>query len=176
MDSLSWDNLRRRADGTAQHSASFDANGGTRPRQEFAWRLLCNRQWAIRLEISSESTRTLFRSARMPVRVREMSSAIPLAAALAILLSALVAAFIRARNCLTELFFGFHGCCVHRILHGSKDGAAGEMLPAGAFHDANLVHAAASNIHPSIAGFPPLAHPPPPPTKRPPRALLRSCL
>src|SRR5260370_20677298 len=173
MDSLSWDNLRRRADGTAQHSASFDANGGTRPRQEFAWRLLCNRQWAIRLEISSESTRTLFRSARMPVRVREMSSAIPLAAALAILLSALVAAFIRARNCLTELFFGFHGCCVHRILHGTKDGAAGKSLSAGAFHDANLVHAAPRNIHPSLGDSPPLLRPAAPPTNpRPPRLLV----
>src|SRR5260370_38364034 len=107
MDSLSWDNLRRRADGTAQHSASFDANGGTRPRQEFAWRLLCNRQWAIRLEISSESTRTLFRSARMPVRARQMSSAIPLPATLAIPVTALDAGFIHRGSSLQRSFFGF---------------------------------------------------------------------
>src|SRR5260370_18197051 len=98
----------------------------------------------------------------MPVRVRKMSPAIPLAGALAILLSALVAGFIHARNCLTELFFGFYGCCVHRILHGTKDRAAGKSLSAGPFHDANLFHAAASNIHPSIGGVAPFSHPPPP--------------
>src|SRR5260370_33646626 len=88
----------------------------------------------------------------MRVRVRKMSPAIPLAGALAILLSALVAGFVHARNCLTELFFGFYGCCVHRILHGTKDRAAGKSLSAGAFPDANLVHAAARNIHPAIGG------------------------
>src|SRR5260370_26475694 len=88
----------------------------------------------------------------MRVRVRKMSPAIPLAGALAILLSALVAGFIHARNCLTELFFGFYGCFVHRILHGTKDRAAGKSLSAGAFHYANLFHAAANNIHPSIDG------------------------
>jgi len=40
----------------------------------------------------------------MPVRVREMSPAIPLAAARAILLSTVVAGFIHTGNCLTELF------------------------------------------------------------------------
>src|SRR5437879_13007487 len=62
----------------------------------------------------------------MPVRVRKMSPAIPLTAALAKLLSAAVAGFIHARYCLTELFLGFYGCCVHRILHGAKDGVAGK--------------------------------------------------
>src|SRR5882762_9738556 len=37
-----------RADGSERRSASIDANGGARRRQEFARRLLCNRQWAIR--------------------------------------------------------------------------------------------------------------------------------
>ena len=77
-------------------------------------------------EIASESARALFGCARMPVRVRKMSPAIPLTAARTVLLSALVAGFIHARNRLTELFLGFYGCCVHRILHGAKDGAAGK--------------------------------------------------
>src|SRR5260370_8052767 len=100
-------------------------------------------------EIASESASTLFRCAWMPVGVRKMSPAIPLTAALARLLSALVAGFIHARYCLAELFFGFCGCCVHRILHGTKDVAAGRTL-ADAFHYANFVHAAASNIHPPV--------------------------
>src|SRR5260370_36717537 len=57
----------------------------------------------------------------MPVRVREMSPAIPLAAALAVLLSAVVAGFIHARNCLTKLFLGFCCCCVHGILHATRE-------------------------------------------------------
>src|SRR6266849_32231 len=52
-------------------------------------------------EFSCESTHALFGSARMPVRVGEMRPAIPLAAAFAILLSAMVAGFIHARNRLT---------------------------------------------------------------------------
>jgi hypothetical protein len=62
----------------------------------------------------------------MPIRVRKMSLTIPLTALLAILLSAMVAGFIHVRNCLTELFLGFYGCSVHRILHGTKSGAAGK--------------------------------------------------
>ena len=72
-------------------------------------------------EIGSESARTLFRCAWMPVGVRKMSPAIPLTAALAKLLSTAVAGFIHARNSLTELFFGSCGCCVHCILHDTKD-------------------------------------------------------
>jgi hypothetical protein len=94
----------------------------------------------------------LFGRASMPVRVGEMGTAIPLAAALAILLSAVVAGFIHARNCLTELFLRFNGCCVHGILHGTRVNAAGKGCLAGAFHDANFVHAAAGNIHPSARG------------------------
>jgi hypothetical protein len=103
-------------------------------------------------EVRCELAHTLFGRARMPVRVRKMGPAIPLTAALAILLSAVVTRFIHARNCLTELFLGFYGCCVHRILHGTKDHAAGKGQSAGAFHDANFVHAAAGNIHPSVGG------------------------
>jgi hypothetical protein len=77
-------------------------------------------------DIRSQSARALFGRAWMPVRVRKMSPAIPLAAARAILLSALVAGFIHARNCLTVLFLGFYSGCVHGILHGTKGGAAGK--------------------------------------------------
>jgi hypothetical protein len=88
----------------------------------------------------------------MPVRVRKMCAAIPLAATLAILLSAVVAGFIHTRNCLTWLFFGLYGCCLHVILHGTSVGAAGKGHSAGAFHYANFVHAATDNIHPPIGG------------------------
>src|ERR1700731_5350428 len=115
-----------RAGGARSHSAPFDAKGGARSRQEFTRRLLCNRQWAIRWRNRQQSASTLFRRAWVPVGVRKMSPAIPLTAARAMLLSVLVAGFIHTRNCLTELFFGFCGCCVHRILHGTKDGAAGK--------------------------------------------------
>jgi hypothetical protein len=94
----------------------------------------------------------LFGCARMPVRVGEMGPTIPVTAALAILLSAVVAGFIDAGNCLTELFLGFYGCCVQGILHGTRVNAAGKGCLADAFDDANFVHAAACNIHPSVRG------------------------
>src|SRR5712692_2734928 len=72
------------------------------------------------------SAGALIGSARMPVRVGEMSPAEPLAAALTILLGGKVAGFIHARDSLTELFLGFCACCVHRILHGTRGGAAGK--------------------------------------------------
>ena len=87
----------------------------------------------------------------MPIRVREMRPAIPLTALLAILLSAMVTRFIHARNGLTELFLGFYGCSVHRILHGTKDRAAGNGWSlAGGFDHANFVHSATRNIHPAV--------------------------
>src|SRR6266851_2862112 len=72
------------------------------------------------------SAGALIGSARMPVRVGEMSPAEPLAAALTILLGGKVAGFIHARDSLTELFLGFCACCVHRVLHGTRGGAAGK--------------------------------------------------
>lgn len=45
-----------------------------------------------------------------------MSLAIPLTAALAILLGAMVTRFIHTRNRLAELFLGLYGCCSHGIL------------------------------------------------------------
>jgi hypothetical protein len=77
-------------------------------------------------KLGRKSAHTLLWSARMPIRVRKMGPAIPLTALLAILLSAMVAGFIHPRNRLAELFLGFYGCCVHRILHGTKGGAAGK--------------------------------------------------
>ena len=56
------------------------------------------------------SAGALIGSARMPVRVGEMSPAEPLAAALTILLGGKVAGFIHARDSLTEVFLGFCAC------------------------------------------------------------------
>src|SRR5690348_655543 len=52
--------------------------------------------------------------AGMPLGVGIVRAAEPLAAALAILLSAFVAGFIHARNSLAGLFLGLDGCCRHR--------------------------------------------------------------
>jgi hypothetical protein len=87
----------------------------------------------------------------MPIRVWEMRPAIPLTALLTILLSTMVAGFIHARNRLTELFLGFYGCCVHRILHGTKGGAArkGRIQLASSITPtlSTPLHA---NIHPGV--------------------------
>src|SRR5260370_14658885 len=85
----------------------------------------------------------------MPVRVGKMSLAIPVAAALAILLSAVVAGFIHVRNRLTKLFLGFYGCCSHCLLHRTKQGAPGEGTSAGTLDHAPFDHAASVNIHTS---------------------------
>src|SRR6266567_3003284 len=128
MGFLTWENLRTVRERSGWRSASFEASGGARLRQEFARRLLCNRQWPLDSELSCESTHALFGRAGMPVRVGKMTPAIPLATALAILLSAMVARLIHARNCLAELFFGFYGCCVHRNLQGTKIAAPGKGI------------------------------------------------
>jgi hypothetical protein len=86
----------------------------------------------------------------MPVRVGEMNLAVPVTAALTILLSAVIAGFVYARNCLTKLFFGFYGRCSHGILHGTKSGALEKGNSGGAFDHAHFVHAAAGNIHPPV--------------------------
>jgi hypothetical protein len=52
----------------------------------------------------------------MPFRIREVGPAKPQTAVFAVLLGALVARLIEARNSLAELFFGLHGRSVHRIL------------------------------------------------------------
>src|SRR5215472_1002875 len=57
--------------------------------------------------------------AGMPLGVRKVRAAEPLPAALAILLSAVVAGFIHARNSLTGLFLGFDGWRRHRFLLGT---------------------------------------------------------
>src|SRR5882762_1293050 len=126
MDSLNWIQLHtaRAQKGRAPHPLTLTEVRASVKNSRGGCCAIAN--GLLGEEISSESARALFGCARMPVRVRKMSPAIPLAAARAILLSALVAGFIHARNCLTVLFLGFYGCCVHRILHGTKDGAAGK--------------------------------------------------
>src|SRR5438874_2958183 len=136
MDSLSWDSLRDDAEtarvGT-QHPLTLTEVRAHVKNSRGDCCAIAN--GPCKGEISSDSARTLFGCARMPVRVREMSPAIPLAAALAILLGASVTGFIDARNCLTELCFGFNGCCIHRILHGTKFGAANrESRPTRSFN------------------------------------------
>src|SRR5258708_19530834 len=111
----------------------------------------------------------------MPVRVRKMSPAIPLTAARAILLSALVAGFIHARNRLTELFLGFYGCCVHRILHGTKDSAAGKGPGlSGRVPLRQLCSRRCKQYTPVHRPFPPYSPPPPPPNKCPPPPIFPS--
>src|ERR1700730_14705278 len=72
---------------------------------------------------TAESTLALFGCARMPFRVRKMCPAEPLSAPRTVLMRALVAGFINPRNSLTKLRFGLCGCCVHRILRGTRSGA-----------------------------------------------------
>src|SRR5437588_2347586 len=71
----------------------------------------------------------------MPLRVRVMRAAEPLAAALAKLLSALIAGFIHARNSLTRMFLRLYGgCSGHRsssAMHAARKGGqrAGATTP-----------------------------------------------
>ena len=88
--------------------------------------MLCNRQRPFDCGLTCESAHALFGCAGVPVRVGEMRPAIPLAAAFAKLLGAMIAGLIYARNRLTELFLGFYGCCVHGILHATRVAAAGK--------------------------------------------------
>lgn len=94
----------------------------------------------------------------MPIRVGEMSPAIPLTALLAILLGAMVARFIHARNRLAELLLRLYGCYVHRILHSTEGGAARKRHLADGLDYANLVHAATRNIHPAVASCCHISH------------------
>lgn len=103
-----------------RHAASFDANGGAGLRQEFAERVLCKRQRSCISASRFESALALFGSARMPVRVGEMSATEPLSAKFAILLAVLAAGLIHMRNCLATLFLGFRRCCVHYFLPCSR--------------------------------------------------------
>ncbi len=58
----------------------------------------------------------LLGGARMPIGVRVMRAAEPLAAALAELLALVVAGFIDAGNALAELLFGLYGGSRHGFL------------------------------------------------------------
>jgi hypothetical protein len=146
------------AGGVGRHAASFDANGGAGLRQEFAQRVLCKRQRSCISASRFESALALFGSARMPVRVGEMSPTEPLPTMLAILLAALIAGLIHMRNCLAALFLGFHCCCVHCILPVAGGGASGKWRSADGFHHAHFVRTAVGNIHPSVGRCRHIAH------------------
>jgi len=62
----------------------------------------------------------------MPVGVRKMEPAVPLAAARAELFGGLGAGLIHVGYSLTLLFLRLYGCCIHRVLHGRKGAAAGK--------------------------------------------------
>src|ERR1700682_5283155 len=71
---------------------------------------------------TAESTLALLGRARMPFRVRKMCPAEPLSAPRTILLRALVARFIHARNSLTKLWLGVCGRLGYRLLRGTEGG------------------------------------------------------
>jgi len=118
------------AGGAGRDAASFDASGGARLRQEFAQRVLCKRQLSFISANRFGSTFTLFRSTRVPIGIREMRFAEPLAAVLAILQAFLVAGLIHSRNRLTKLFLGLCCCRFHRIFRVSG-GVLGEEALSG---------------------------------------------
>src|SRR5712692_10953252 len=86
--------------------------------------MLCNRQrpsWTngCGRALSAASDVALLGGTRMPFRIRVMRAAEPLAAALAILLRAMIARFIHARDSLAGLFLRLYGCSGHDFLHGT---------------------------------------------------------
>src|SRR6267143_557329 len=104
-----------------------------------------------------ESTLALFGRTRMPVGVGEMSSAEPLSAPRTVLLGALAAGFIYARNSLTKLLFGFCGCCVHRILRGRESG--GEEALSGLVRPLRLCSRRCRQYTPARRPSPPCGAP-----------------
>src|SRR5882762_8650272 len=139
-----------RADGSERRSASFDANGGARRRQEFARRLLCNRQWVIR-------RRNQQRISLHPVPVRmdasrgqenEPGNTIDRSARKT---AERCGRRVHPRAKLPDRVVPW----VLRLLRSShpprREGRCSrEEASADAFHYANFVHAAASNIHPPV--------------------------
>src|SRR6266852_69584 len=133
-------------------SASFEANGGARLRQEFARRLLCNRQWSGRW-------RTPVRISPRPVRVRkgaspgqgnERGNTIGRSARNT---AERFGRTVHPRATLPDRAVPW----VLRPLRSShpprhERGSAGKGRSAGALHYANFVHPAASNIHPPVGG------------------------
>jgi len=106
-----WDQfcvMARRRSGEA--SAPFYASGGARPPSDSAALTgLCNRQWAIGEEISSESARPCSGAKdASPDHENEPGNTM-CRSGRAILLSALLQ-ISHARNCLTVLFLWFYGC------------------------------------------------------------------
>src|SRR5439155_26708065 len=109
MDSLSWDSLRDDAEtarvGT-QHPLTLTEVRAHVKNSRGDCCAIAN--GPRKGEISSDSVRTLFACARMPVRATQMSPAIPLAAALAILLGASFIVIIDVLYFLTHLCVGLY--------------------------------------------------------------------
>jgi len=147
-----------RADGVGRRSASFDASGGARLRQEIAPQLLCNRQWADRW-------RSQQRISPHPVRVRKDASrgqenepgntigrsARSIAERLGRRVHPRAKLPDRVVPWVLLLLRSSHP--PRHETQCSREGAS-----ADAFHYANFVHAAASNIHPSVRGCRHVAH------------------
>src|SRR5215471_3345825 len=89
--------------------------------------------------------------ARVPVGVRIMCAAEPLAAALAELLALLVAGLVHPGDALTELLFGSYGGSRHGFLLAQSGQPRGRRS-ASRYDDAHFVHTTAGNIHPPVKG------------------------
>src|SRR5438132_12494895 len=117
MGFLTWKICAWRAGGEWSRSAYIDASGGVRVRQEFARRLLCNRQRS-RVEANCPcSTFALLWVTGMPFRVREVRPAKPQASSFTEALAGLIAWFVHARYAVAELFMSFYDCRTHGVLH-----------------------------------------------------------
>src|SRR6266436_4733791 len=138
------------ASGESYRSAYIDASGGARVRQEFARRLLCNRQRSRGKANCPRSTFALLRGARMPFRIGEMRPAKPQAASFTEALAGLITRFVHARHSMAELFLGFYACRTHRVLQITEDDSPVRGMSASGFHDSHFIDAAARNIHPAV--------------------------
>src|SRR5437899_3678611 len=150
MGFLTWKICAWRAGGEWSRSAYIDASGGVCVRQEFARRLLCNRQRS-RVEANCPcSTFALLWGTGMPFRVREVRPAKPQAASFTEALAGLIAWLVHARYAVADLFLSFYACRTHRVLQITEDDSRGRGTSASGFHDSHFIDAAARNIHPAI--------------------------
>src|ERR1700730_18802472 len=158
MDSLIRNNLRLARRRSGEALASFDATGGAPRRQEFARRLLCNRQWAIRWQnlqrISPHPVPG--RKDASPGQENELGNTIDRSARKT---AERFGRRVHPRAKLPDRVVPW----VLRLLRSSHpprhEGRYGrEECSAGAFHYANFVHAAASNITPPVGRCRHVAH------------------
>src|SRR6266481_3833826 len=131
-------------------SAHIDASGGACVRQEFARRLLCNRQRSRGEANCPRSTFALLRGARMPFRIGEMRPVKPQAASFTEALAGLITRFVHARHSVAELLLDFYACRTHRVLQITEDDSPVRGMSASGFHDSHFIDAAARNIHPAV--------------------------